>query len=364
MKGAIRIGSYRGIAVFIHWTFFLLLAWIGGEQALQGGGMEGVTRELILVLCIFLCVLLHEFGHALAARRYKIQTRDITLLPIGGVARLEKMPEAPMQEFVVAIAGPLVNVVIIALLIPLVLLGKGFPIAFDFDDLAANSLAVNLILVNFSLVVFNLIPAFPMDGGRIFRSLLALKFHRLRATRMAARLGQAIAVLFVIGGLYGNPVLILIGVFVFMGARAELASMEQEHALAGIKVRHIMQTAFRTIHPDATLSVAAKMLLEGDATDFLVVDDRGEVQGVLTRTNLLLGYAHLSQDHPVRAAAVPALASLQAADSADKAWEQFRSGDAVLFPVLENNKLCGILTRENTNEFIALYLAGLHPSHQ
>jgi Zn-dependent protease len=222
MKGAFRIGSYRKIGVYIHWTFLLLLFWVGGSSFFDGSSWDAIFEEIGFILMVFLCVLLHEFGHALSAARYGIPTKDITLLPIGGLARLEKIPERPWHELVVAIAGPAVNVGIIIVLGVLMYFGKGLPLGMDIFSVESNSLLVNLLLVNISLVVFNMIPAFPMDGGRILRSLLAMKLSKTKATVIAVRIGQVISIGFVVFGWFYSPMLILIGIFIFMGAKAEL----------------------------------------------------------------------------------------------------------------------------------------------
>jgi len=247
MKGAFRIGSYRNIGVFIHWTFLLLLVWVAGNSFFEGSEWKEIGEELLFLLSVFFCVLLHEFGHALSAARYGIPTKDITLLPIGGLARLERLPEKPVQELIVAVAGPLVNVAIIIVLLLIMFLGKGLPMAFDFVDINSNSFLVNLLLVNISLVIFNMIPAFPMDGGRVLRSLLSMKLSKSKATKIAARIGQLISVLFVIVGWFYNPMLILIGLFIFMGAKAELKYVQQMEHRAVMDVNYeFMETPKNT----------------------------------------------------------------------------------------------------------------------
>ncbi|MBK7966012.1 MAG: site-2 protease family protein [Bacteroidetes bacterium] len=188
----------------------------------DGSTLNAIVEEIGFLLMVFFCVLLHEFGHALSAARYGIPTKDITLLPIGGLARLEKYQRKPWHELVVAIAGPTVNVGIIIVLAVVMYFGKGLPLGMDVFSVDSNSFLVNLLLVNISLVVFNMIPAFPMDGGRILRSLLAMKLSKVKATKIAVLIGQLISVGFVILGWLYNPMLILIGIFIFFGAKAEL----------------------------------------------------------------------------------------------------------------------------------------------
>lgn len=221
MRWSYRIARVAGIEVRIHVTFLILLAWFGW-MFWQEGGMAGAVQGVGFILLLFLCVLLHEFGHAFAARVYGIRTPDITLLPIGGVARLERMPDKPVQELVVALAGPAVNVVIILVLI-FVLAANIRMANFAELDRVGGSLAAKLLTVNVMLVLFNAIPAFPMDGGRVLRSLLAMKLNYVLATTIAARIGQVLAVGFAVVGIFGAPMLLFIALFVFAGAEQELA---------------------------------------------------------------------------------------------------------------------------------------------
>ena len=220
-----------GIDVRIHITFLLLPLWFGYQGWLSGGAV-GALQGAAFILALFFCVLLHEFGHALAGRRFGIRTRDITLLPIGGVARMENIPEKPSQELVIAVAGPAVNVAIGSLLAVVLALTGGMMSGPETEwRLALHE----LLFVNFGLVVFNMIPAFPMDGGRVLRALLAMGFGHLRATLIAARTGQGIAVLFAVGGFFGNPMLVLIAMFVFSGAQQELKYARQREAYEAMR---------------------------------------------------------------------------------------------------------------------------------
>jgi len=270
MKWSLPIAKIFGIRVYIHFTFFLLLGFLAFAQ---WQAPEGGERSLHVgfVLLLFGCVLLHEFGHALMAKRFGIETKDITLLPIGGVARLERMPEKPMQEFWVALAGPAVNVVIAALLFAwLTLRGEWQPLSPS--TAMEGSMPARLLYVNLALVVFNMLPAFPMDGGRVLRALLATALGRRRATAIAANIGQGMAILLGLVGFLANPMLVFIAIFVFLGAQAEAGMVEMQSALEGLKVRDGMMTRYRVLSPRHTLGQAAEELLAGSQQDFPVLD--------------------------------------------------------------------------------------------
>ncbi|HXM30241.1 MAG TPA: site-2 protease family protein [Chthoniobacterales bacterium] len=221
MRWSLKVASVAGIEVRIHLTFLLFLAWIWFSYY-QVAGLPGAVQGVLFILSLFACVLLHEFGHAFAARAFGIATPDITLLPIGGVARLTRLPDKPWQELVVAIAGPLVNVVIAAALIFVVHSSAELE-QLQYLESPRVELLSKLASVNVMLVLFNLIPAFPMDGGRILRALLAMALPYTQATQIAARIGQGLAIVFGIFGLFGNPLLIFIAFFIFAGAQQEAA---------------------------------------------------------------------------------------------------------------------------------------------
>jgi Zn-dependent protease len=226
MKWSYRIARVAGIDIRLHVTFLLLPALFGFLEW-RTGGLPAATWAVVFILLLFVCILLHEFGHALAGRRFGIRTPDITLLPIGGVARMAGIPAKPGQEFVIAVAGPAVNIAIGgALALPL-LMDSAYP--GERGD--THLMLWNLMIINFGLVLFNMIPAFPMDGGRVLRSLLAMRMGHLRATRIAARLGQVLAILFGVAGFFYNPMLVLIALFVFGGAKQELADAEMRDAM-------------------------------------------------------------------------------------------------------------------------------------
>lgn len=219
MKGSIKIFRFKGISLFLHWSFSLLIGYVIYLGWKDNSSFTDILSQIGFVLSVFACVALHEYGHALAAAHYGIRTLNIVMLPIGGVANLERIPENPRQELVVAAAGPLVNVILAILLSILQIIIFGFNFSFNENIFQGNSTVLNLIMVNLSLLFFNLIPAFPMDGGRMLRAILSFKIARRKATKIASIIGQFFAVIFIYLGYNGSPGLLLIGIFVFMSAR-------------------------------------------------------------------------------------------------------------------------------------------------
>ena len=297
MGWSIKLFDVGGTAVRIHMTFFLLLAWIGAIHWARGGVPEAVDG-IIFILLLFVSVVLHEFGHVLAARRYGINTPEITLLPIGGVASLERMPEKPAQEIVVALAGPLVTLLIVLVL--MFVLGARFDLTQMAQlEQAQSTMTGRIAAANGALLLFNLIPAFPMDGGRVLRALLAMPMGYTRATRIAALIGQGLAILFGFIGLFGNPLLILVGAFIFLAASGEAGYVQAREYTRGYLARHSMITAFQTLTPLATADDAAALLLRTTQQEFPIVDGAGSLRGVLTRDALIAALQRTGGQTPV-----------------------------------------------------------------
>lgn len=290
-RGAFRIGTVLGIPIRIHFTFLLLLFWYGAGSANAGRGfLDGV----VFILLVFACVVLHELGHAAVGRKFGVETREIVLYPIGGVARLERIP-AGMAEFWIALAGPAVNLFLgVTLLLYLILSGE-MP-TFDGQRLVFSGapLVGQFVWINFALFAFNLfLPAFPMDGGRVLRAALSVFIGQARATRIASRIGQGVAVVMAIVAILPplNPFWLLIAFFVFVGAGQEAAFERNRSAVAGLTARNAMITRYETIAPQESLGRAAELLLAGHQQDFPVVDAWGRLAGLLHRGALLAALA-------------------------------------------------------------------------
>jgi Zn-dependent protease/CBS domain-containing protein len=359
MKWSFPIGRYAGIPVQIHITFLVLLLWIGLSTWRTQQDVEAVVAGVGFILALFLCVLLHEFGHALTARRFGVRTRDITLLPIGGVARLERMPDKPRQELLVAVAGPAVNIVI-AIGLAVVLTASGQPLTpevlIEEGAVTPPTFLQQLLGVNILLVLFNMLPAFPMDGGRVLRALLAMRTDYARATERAASVGKLFATLFAVVGFFTNPFLMLIAVFVWIGATSESAAAQMKGALDGIPVSHAMITDYRTLSPTDPLSHAVELLLAGSQQDFPVADE-GRVLGVLTRRALLEALARKTEHFRVIDVMDADVPRADAFEMLDAALERLQQSRVRTMPVMARGELVGLLTMENVGEFVSVQAA-------
>ncbi len=358
MSWSFPIGRLFGSEVRVHVTFFLLLAWIGVAYY-QQGGTQAAVEGIAFILALFACVIAHEFGHALAARRYGIRTPDITLLPIGGLARLERMPENPRQEIIVALAGPAVNVVIAAVLI--LVLNSGFNLeALQGIDNTSLSFLTRLASVNIFLVVFNLIPAFPMDGGRVFRAVLAIWYPRARATNIAARVGQALAFGFGFLGLVGgNPLLIFIAIFVYLAATAEAQMVGLQDVSRHVGVGDAMITRFESLGPQATIGDAAELLLRTTQHEFPVVDGSGKLRGILTRNAMIAALSKSGAATPVIEAMTGEVPTVALGSSLEAALKLLQGHNTPAVGVVDRSgKLVGYITSENVGELMMVKRAG------
>ncbi len=369
MKWSWKVATVAGIGLYVHATFFLLIAWVGITYWLAGGSAAALSG-IAFILALFACVVLHELGHALTARRYGIRTRDITLLPIGGVSRLERIPDDPRQEVWVSLAGPAVNVVIAVALYAWLLLSQTLR-PLSALTMAGGPFLERLLLVNVSLAVFNLLPAFPMDGGRVLRALLAMRMDYVRATQVAAHVGQAMALVFGLLGLLTNPFLLFIALFVWIGAAQEASMVQMRTALSGIPVSRAMLTDFHSVAPDDPAKRVLELILAGSQEDFPVVDggqgaqgaqgarggEGGHVAGVLLRSDVLKALAQRASDWRVRDLMRREFEVVDAADMLDTALARLQSCNCHTLPVTSRGALVGLLTMENVGEFLLIQSA-------
>lgn len=350
MAWSFPIGTVRGTVIRIHVTFFLLLAWIGAMHAREGGLAEAVSG-MVFVCLVFGCVVLHELGHAAAARRYGIATPDITLLPIGGLARLERIPEEPWREIAIALAGPAVNLVI-CLLLAAILGGVPSPQEGLMVEDARSDILARLFWVNAFLLLFNLIPAFPMDGGRVLRAVLAFRMTHRDATRAAATVGQGVAILLGFLGLFGSPILIFIALFVWLGAAGETAEEDLRAATRSLAAEDAMETRFEALPPEADVGAAAEALLRTPQRDFPVVDGTGRILGLLTRDAIIHALRATGPNTPV-ADAMQEVPRVKRGVPLNEALKTLAAAPAVAVEE-GDGRLAGLLTPANIADLMAL----------
>jgi Zn-dependent protease/CBS domain-containing protein len=352
MKASWKLGAAFGIDIFIHWAFLLLPAWVLLGSLAGGTSLLVAAATMGFVLTVFGCVLLHELGHALMARRYGVQTRDIILLPIGGVARLERMPERPSEELAVALAGPLVNVVIaVALYVGLSLSGSSI-VPFD-PTLVGGSPFVNLMWANIILVVFNLLPAFPMDGGRVLRALLAMLVPYERATAVAARIGQVAAILLAVVGFFTSWMLMIVAAFVYLAAGSEAAAARVRSSTRGYRVRDAMQQQFHVFAADSRVADLAPELFFTDQDDFPVTSG-SHLVGMLSRQDILDAVRRGDTNGTAAELMRVVSPTVQEDAALARALTTMQANGRASLPVLRANRLVGILTLPNIKRWLQL----------
>jgi Zn-dependent protease/CBS domain-containing protein len=352
MGWSVNVGSIAGTAVRIHITFLIFLAWIFLVGWASGGATEAWSGLVFLIL-VFVCVLAHEFGHILTARAFGVPTPDVTLLPIGGVARLERIPEAPWEEFLIAIAGPLVNVVIalgLAILWGAHLNPQHLTTAVESTQF---SLVDRLAKINLFLAFFNMIPAFPMDGGRVLRALLATRLGHVRATEVAAMVGQAFA--FVLGfvGLLWNPLLIFIAIFVYLAASSEAQLVTVRAMARDVPVSAAMMTEFATLTPDEHIDAAIETLLRTSQSEFPVIDPDHQIVGLLGRADMIRALKQLGPDARVSQAMTTGIPTISNRRTLDEAFRLLQEKSVPAVGVIDaTGRLVGMITSETIGEML------------
>ena len=352
MKWSWKIARLWDIDVYVHATFLLIVGWMAYSYWIQFQRLNAVVAGVLFILALFACVVLHEYGHALMARRFGVKTRDITLYPIGGVARLERIPEKPIEELWVALAGPAVNVVIAALLLGYLTM-TGSLVPANMFSLTSGGFLPRLLAVNLLLVAFNLLPAFPMDGGRVLRAVLAMRMDHVKATQIAATVGQGMAFLFGFIGLFRDPALLFIAFFVWIGAEQEASMARIKHALGGIPVSRAMQTNFETLSPRDTLGRAVELILSGSQHDFPVMEDE-RVVGVLERETLIKALTAGGQAQPVATSMRRDVPQVDSHEMVEQALARLEESGARTLPVTHAGRLAGLITSENITEFLMI----------
>jgi Zn-dependent protease/CBS domain-containing protein len=351
MGWSINIGTIAGTVVRIHLTFLLFLGWIF-LAGWYSGGANAAWSGLAFMILLFACVLAHEFGHIFAARYFGVATPTVTLLPIGGVAQLERIPEKPSEEFLIAIAGPLVNVAIALVLVVV------FGASLDARNLASmDSSAAHMLdrlaVVNEFIVLFNMIPAFPMDGGRVLRALLATRLGHVRATEIAASIGQVVAFGLGFLGLFGNPLLIFIAIFVYLAAASEAQLVAIRAMSRDVPVNAAMMTQIARLSPDAHIDEAVTTLLQTSQSEFPVVDADGRLAGVLSRADMIRALKERGPDSRIADAMTKDVPTIGHRACLDEAFRLLQEKQAPAVGVVDAaGRLAGLITSETVGEML------------
>ena len=354
MKGSFKLGSIAGIGIFIHWSFTLLIAYIVYSNYRAGHNAEQIMWAVIFILSIFVTVFLHELGHALAAKKYNIKTKDITILPIGGLARLERIPEKPKEELIVAIAGPAVNIALALITGLFITLPEIKELTIQLSGgVNQSNFFLNFFIVNIWLALFNLIPAFPMDGGRVLRAILSMKVERHIATKIAARIGQLLAVGFIFLGFYSNPFLIFIGLFIILGAQGEVEMTKVGFMLRGIFVKDIVMKHYETIDENDIVENAVKQLLNGQCKNFLVTSQNNPV-GSLSRDEIIEALSNNGNRATIHAVMNKSPLRLSVQEPIEAAYQKMLGNKNGLAIVYDNQQFVGVLDLDNILEFIMI----------
>jgi Zn-dependent protease len=358
MRWSWKIATIRGVEIRVHAAFLLPISWIGVATWIDVGPWEALASVGVMLL-LFTFVVLHELGHALTAAHYGCRTRDITLLPIGGVARLERMPDEPRAEMLIALAGPAVNVVLAALFLAIATIADVPLTPAGLEAFDEVPILARLVWMNVALAGFNLIPAFPMDGGRVLRAALALRLDRRRATHIAVTVGRAFALALGIIGFYASPMLAIVAVFVWFGASAEAGVEDLRAALRGMSVGDATARNIEVVAPGDALADVSRHVVSGFQNHFPVVE-QDAVIGMLSHTDLLRGLTELGPTARVDAAMQTEVAPVDVALPLDAALEQLQRESSPALPVVDRGRLVGILTLENLGELLAMTTAVEH----
>ncbi|HSC40177.1 MAG TPA: site-2 protease family protein [Chitinophagaceae bacterium] len=358
MSGAFKLVRIKGIQLFVHWTFLFLIGWVLLVNVRRGNDWEQLAWSVLFILSVFACVALHEFGHALMAARFGIRARNIILLPIGGIASIEKFPGNPRQELAISLAGPLVNLLIAGVLVVFLV-----PVHFIWQTPADASIThghdflYNLYAVNIALAAFNLIPAFPMDGGRVLRALLGLKLNYVRATAIAATIGKVVAGFIVAAGIVlFSPVLVIIGVFIIFSAGAEEHYLRLKALVQGIKIKEVLMYDYNSLESKTTVKEAASVLMSNHSKYFIVMDGPHPA-GSINRIEIIKAIAEMKYGMPVKDLLRKELCWLDGDKELDTVLEKLAANDERIYPVMENGRFTGVINFNQIIEYLLIHKA-------
>ncbi|HMQ06275.1 MAG TPA: site-2 protease family protein [Saprospiraceae bacterium] len=361
MKSSLQIGTFFKIPVKVHWSFGFLVLFVFYIGFLNKLTWNETGAFALYVLVLFICVILHEYGHALTARRFGVETKDIILSPIGGIARLENIPEEPAKEMLIALAGPAVNIAlaIILSLTSVLILGQSvLPSSSELSLLVIPREFLSFVIVmNIALFIFNLVPAFPMDGGRVLRSVLAMKWGRYKATKIAHWIGKSIAIIFIMYGIYhGYLMLSLIGLFIYVSAGSESRNMMMNQILRDLKAGDFMRTHFTILKLEDPVVDAVQSIKGGNEKHFIVTNDQGDIQGFLPED--VLHHIHQEDnlaDRFVNDYCNHKMVTSNPQSSLYEAWLLMVKNGVPIVAILEEDQVVGVIDKKLIHQTIQMH---------
>lgn len=358
MRGSFKLMTIRGINLYMHWTLLIPVAWVGFVNTRVGDVLQ-LSWSILFLLAVFACITLHELGHALVARHFGIQAHDIVLLPIGGIASIEKFPGNPRQELAISLAGPLVNLVIAGIIYLLLPAGTSLlrsPVHLG-ESTGTTSLA-DLGTVNLALAVFNLIPAFPMDGGRILRALLGFRLNYIRATTIAATTGKVFALLFIAAGiLFTSLTLPLIGIFIFLAAGTEEYYLRIKALAGNVKLAEVVMSEYNGLQAGMQVHEAANILLANHSKYFLLME-AGMPIGVMNRLVIIEAIAEGNYTATLQSLAHEKVTSLDAGEPVEAVLEKLAQNEEQIFPVMGHGSFKGVISLNHIIEYLLVHKTG------
>ena len=358
MRGSHKIARIGGVDIKVHWTFLILLGWFFFSYYRDASQVESGLYAVGLVFAVILSVLAHELGHGLMAKRFGFRNRETALLPIGGLATLDRVVEKPSEEISIALAGPAVSLLIAAGLYAYMAVTSQLVNLVNYAEtvsaLDSSFFAENLFAVNLGLALVNLIPAFPMDGGRMLRAVLSMRWGRAKATRFASGIGRALAIGFVFMGFFGNFWLVFIGLVIYLGALAQSHQVLTKSILEGEQVSAVLSTSYASLSVNDPLQKAVDLLQSEKGKEFLVLDTERVVVGVLTREALISALSSGQSNMQVKDVSLARPLELHKQMPLQEAFELMMGEHATVCPVYDGQNLAGVLCLDNLQEFLLL----------
>ena len=349
----------NGIRIWIHWTFLLLAGWVILATIRYATDVRQIAWSVFFIIAAVVCVALHELGHAFVASLFGIQAKNIILLPIGGTASIEKFPGNPVQELAISIAGPLVNVIIALLLWWISTPHASFwAVPESLDDLPGRGLLYILRMGNIGLAIFNLIPAFPMDGGRILRALLGFRFNYIRATAIAGVFSKVLAAVFVaLGIILFSPLLAVIGFFILFSAGTEEHYLRMRSLVEGVRLNEVLMYDFTNLQAGMTVQEAAQLLINNHNKYFILMEGERPT-GSLNRLEIIKAIAEMKYSKPLRSLVKEELECLDGSQEVVAVLEKLARDDDQVFPVMNAGCFAGVVNLNYVIEYLLLHNSG------